>query len=313
MIIQFSHNGVELNLSRRSPRNGVAYRFDNTIENTGFRYWNNEPSHKRKYIKSKGWYLENTGNSFNPTPKNGDLCFWGEWEAQSRFELTGNKFSKTPSLPHAQHYPMFSNRGMGAHNTDPFVFGEHFYYTNCKQNTYTFLRSLNNDSIIIYGSERGKKEFVLDTVFVVGTSELVPNYHLHPTNYPLTLRQATIDLNGLPNYMRLYQGKMYDFNCNYSEENPYTFCFVPCKVDCDARGFERPVINWQKFNLKKPGAGTVTQKIDYSSENDFWHDLLAELVKQGFSLGIKLDMPTTNDSEEFPESKKKDTQCGGGC
>ncbi|MFC2080855.1 hypothetical protein ACFLR8_01430 [Bacteroidota bacterium] len=314
MIIQFSHNGAELNLSRRSPKNGIAYRFDNTIANTGFRFWNNEPSHKRKYIKSKGWYLENTGNSFNPIPKKGELCFWGEWEPQSRFELTGNRFSNKPSLPHAQHYPMFSIRGIGGHNTDPFVFGEHFYYTNCKQNSYSFLRTINNDSIIIYGSERDRRDFVIDTVFVVGTSELMQDYHQHPTNFPLTLRQATIDLNGgLPNYMRLYQGKMYDFNLYYSEEKPYTFCFVPCKTDCDALGFERPVIDWQRLNLKTPGAGTATKSIDYNSENDFWHDLVAELIKQGFSLGIKLEMPINNDSEEFPEYEKHDTKCGGRC
>lgn len=52
---------------------------------------------------------------------------------------------------------MFSTRGIGVHNTDPFVFGENFYYTNCKQQRfYRILRTLNNGSIIIYGSEKAK-------------------------------------------------------------------------------------------------------------------------------------------------------------
>ena len=43
----------------------------------------------------------------------------------------------------------------------------------------------------------------------------------------------------------------------------------------------------------------VTKKIDHRSEVDFWHDLVAELIKQGFSLGIKLDIPPTNDVKNF--------------
>ena len=310
MRIQFSHNGQELNLSRRSKKNGLAYRFDSPVLNTGFRFWNNEPSHKRKFIKHPGWYLENTGDSFNPEPKKGDLCFWGEWEPQSRFELTGNRYSKTPSLPHAIHYPVFSTRGKGRHNTDPFVFGEHFYYTNCKQNSYRILRTLTNGSIIIYGSEKNKTDFIIDTVFVVDSSETIANYYLHPTRYPTILREATIDLHGgLPRNMKLYKGKMYDFTRHYSENQPYTFCFVPCKVNCDLAGFERPVIDWKRFNLKKPGAGTVTKKVEYSSESDFWHDLVAELIKQGFSLGVKLEMPLNNDIEEFPEYEETAPKC----
>jgi len=310
MIIQFSHNGEELNLSKRSPKNGVAYRFDNTNPNTGYRFWNNEPSHKRKFIRQLGWYLENIGNSFDIKPQKGEICFWGEWEPQSKFELTGNRYTGTPYLPHAIHYPLFSMRGIGRHNTDPFVFGDHFYYTNCKQNSYPMLRSLTNGSIIIYGSEKNKTDFLIDTVFVVGNSEPVANYHLHPTTYPTILRQATIDLHGgLPHNMMLYQGKMYDLNKHYSENEPYTFCFVPCMINCDSIGFERPVIDWQKFKLKKPGAGTVTKKVDYSSESNFWHDLVAELIKQGFSLGIKLEMPLNNNIEMFSEYDEKKPNC----
>ncbi len=296
MIIQFSHNGNELNLSRRSPMNGSAYEFNTPT--TGYRFWNDQKTHYRKFIKQSGWYLEKIGKTVKP--KRGELCFWGEWEPQSNFELTGNPYSTANALPHAIHYPTFSTSRVGHHNTDPFVFGEHFYYTNCKQNRYEILRTLENGSIIIYGSEKEKKFFVVDTVFVVENSETVYDYQKHPEDYPTILRQATIDLNGgLPSNFRLYKGKMYDFNKYYSETNSYTFCFVPCKVDCKTSGFERPIINWQQFNLQEPGAGTVTKKIDYRSEVDFWHDLVAELIRQGFSLGIKLDMPSTNDVKDF--------------
>ncbi|SFL61095.1 hypothetical protein SAMN05216357_13317 [Porphyromonadaceae bacterium KH3CP3RA] len=314
MIIQFSHNGPELNLSKRSAKNGKAYEFTTPTASAGIRFWNNEASHKRKFIKSHGWYLENTGNSFDPIPKAGELSFWGEWEPQSRFVLTGNKYSRTPSLLHAVHNPIFSTHGIGKHNTDPFVFGEHFYYTNCKQGTFTFLRRLTNDSIIIFGSYKNRKDFMIDSVFVVGNSESVHDYRISPTDYPSVLRQATIDLHdGLPNHYKLYQGKMYDFGSHYSVENPYTFCFVPCIIDCDCKGFERPVIDPVKFNLQKPGAGMATKRIDYKSETDFWNELVYDILDKGFSLGIKFKMPPIDNTLEFPEYEKSGTKCGRGC
>ena len=62
-------------------------------------------------------------------------------------------------------------------------------------------------------------------------------------------------------------------------------------TDCGNSGFERPVIDWKKFYLQKPGAGTVLKEIDGISEKDFWHSLLNEFAHQGLSLGIRLEMP----------------------
>ncbi len=312
MIIQFSHPGKELEIKRESKKNGLSYIFNTA--NTGFRFWNNENDHKRKFLKHQGWYLENKNKiSFDPTPKKSELCFWGEWEPQSEFELTGNLYSLQPSLPHAVHKALFSMRGIGRHNTDPFVFGEHFYYTNCKQKqTGKGLKmlSLPTHSIILFGSEKNKTDFVIDTVFVVETSETVKDYKTHPNNYPNILQKATIDLNGgLANWHRLYQGKMYDFNNHYSMEKPHTFCFFPCKVDCKSTGFERPVIDWRKFGLQKPGAYTVLKEINYSSETDFWNEIVKEIILQGFSLGIKLEMPKNNDIMGFPEYEETKKKC----
>lgn len=294
MIIQFSHPGKELEIKRNSRKNECLYLFHTT--NSGIRFWNNEKYHKRKFLKHEGWYLENIGETFDPHPKRGELYFWGEWEPQSEFKLTGNPYSTQPSLPHAIHKPIFSKQGKGKHNTDPFVFGEHFYYTNCKQKqTGNGQKMLNlpKFSIILFGSEKNKTDFVIDTVFVVDTSETIKNYKTHKNNYPNILREATIDLNGgLQNWHKLYRGKMYNFHNHYSNENPYIFCFFPCKVGCDITGFERPTIDWKKFGLQKPGAYTVLKEIRYSSEISFWNNIVEEIIKQGFSLGIKLEMPT---------------------
>ncbi|MBA7571798.1 hypothetical protein ES708_13566 [subsurface metagenome] len=70
-IIEFSHPGLQINLSKRSKKNGIAYRFTNS--NTGVRYWNNEKTHYRKFIQNNGFYLKN----LNSTPHSDDLLFWG--------------------------------------------------------------------------------------------------------------------------------------------------------------------------------------------------------------------------------------------
>jgi hypothetical protein len=52
-------------------------------------------------------------------------------------------------------------------NTDPFVFGDQFHYTGCLQHTKrgaTQLRYLDRGSVILFGSCREKRDFVVDTV-----------------------------------------------------------------------------------------------------------------------------------------------------
>ena len=41
------------------------------------------------------------------------VVFWGQWDSQSKFELTDNPYSLQPSLPHAVHKPLFSTHGIG--------------------------------------------------------------------------------------------------------------------------------------------------------------------------------------------------------
>lgn len=304
MIIQFSHNGKELNMtSKKSDK----YRFESL--SSGYRFWNNEPNHKRKFMKHKGWYLENIGNKFSIIPQQAELFFWGEWEPQSRFELTGNPYSAKGGLPHAIHYPLFSNNSLGIHNTDPFVFGESFYYTNCKQKRKgrgEEMLNLSRGSIILFGSEINKSEFIIDTVFVVSNNETVKDYKNHIDDYPYILRQVTIELKEreLQDWHTLYKGQMYDLNSSYAKNIASTFCFFPCKVNCGNKGFERPIINWEDFNLQKPGAGTVLHTIKDIAEKEFWNKLVEVLLREGYSLGVQLDYPLLEEIIDISKSKK---------
>jgi len=290
-IIEFSHPGLQLNLTERSINNGIAYRFANS--NTGVRYWNNEKDHYRKFIQNKGHYLKN----LNSTPQKDDLLFWGEWEPQSDFSLTGLSVKLKPN---AIHKPFISICGVGAHNTDPFVFGANFYYSNCKQNKNN-MNNLNTGDLIIFGTEYDNG-FALDTVFVIENSVTAQTYLNSPAAYPSILRQATLDLNNMYQNnlnFRLYKGLIYNSNLNKKE----IFSFFPCKLKSQGE-FERPLLDFNKFNLQSPGARTVLKDINYSSVSDFWLDLVNQITIQGYFLGIQTDMPPTRNNINFPTIKK---------
>lgn len=130
----------------------------------------NMGSHKRKFVRNPGKYLD------NGQEKDGLLQFWTEWEAQCRLvtKITTSG-DKGPRYVYEPYYSLPDNYD-GLQNTDPFVFGERFYYTCCRQFVRgkagrfnsTKVRHLAPGSVILFGSCVGK-EFVLDTVFVVGS------------------------------------------------------------------------------------------------------------------------------------------------
>lgn len=308
MIIQFSHNGNELKLSRNSKLHGFHFRFDPVPANTGIRFWNDLDHHKRKFISHQGWYIDAAKKAL---PVKDQLWFWGEWEPQSVFDLAGHK--SRPDLPSAIHFPLISTRGVGRHNTDPFVFGTHFYYTNCKQKQNgkgKKMLALTSNSIIIFGSEKDKSRFLIDTVFVVNKSETFKDYLKHKHLYPQTLRKATLDLSGgLQPWNTLYQGKMFDHSKSLEENMDATFCFVPCLLERQSILFEKPEIDITKFKLQKPGAGTVLHVVDYKSEQLFWNELVNEITEQGFHLGIQFDDVKDNDNIDVPEYKITVKKC----
>lgn len=159
-FVQFMHPGGE-----HKPRNGEEI-FP----------WN-ENDHKRKFIKNSGEYI--TGKD-DCEIKRAELTFWGEWEAQSKV-LKKMDGSEGPNYLHEPFYEKPSHY-KGKQNTDPFVFGENFYYTCCRQYRRasngrlcpTKLTKLEFGSLILFGS-KVKNQFVLDTVFVVDRDPIQHN------------------------------------------------------------------------------------------------------------------------------------------
>ena len=107
--------------------------------------------------------------------RTGELRAWGEWEPESSLVRC---FSPRPPQPDESLHPRFLWRPCysqkasyrGLHNTDPFIFGECFLYSNCRQAKNPGLRRLARGSVIAFGSAKkvnSEWKWMLDTVFVV--------------------------------------------------------------------------------------------------------------------------------------------------
>jgi len=151
LIVQFTHPGGE-----HSPDRGKSVKSWNT------------GGHKRKFMLSNGSVVINDN-----LLKNKSLLFWGEWEPDSLII----KVLNTPSgaFPKYLYKPIIENLpNHSRQNTDPYVFGDNFYYFCCKQSKQgspTQLGKLQKGSIILFGSTINQTKpnayFALDTVFVV--------------------------------------------------------------------------------------------------------------------------------------------------
>lgn len=160
-FVQFPHPGNE-----HRPRG------DHMPWNTG--------TQGRKFLLTPGRYLADQDQR-----QAGEVMFWGEWEPPSRVQ---QHWPTEGDLPRTLHRPYWTRPPslQPRQNTDPWVFGEHMLYSNCKQTTGTpprptGMQTLEPGSVICFGSTL-HGEFCVDIVFVVATAQ------------PWTPDQAT-DLN----------------------------------------------------------------------------------------------------------------------
>ncbi len=112
-VVQFMHPGSEHN-----PR--VADRME----------WRVTDPHARKFVRSPGRYLDGNGEAYES-----ELVFWGEWEGPSDVV---DRWDRDGDLPRFLHEPIWGPPPTPGfrQNTDPWVFGDSFRYSNCKQFTY---------------------------------------------------------------------------------------------------------------------------------------------------------------------------------
>lgn len=283
----------------------------------GAKAWNAD-AHRRKFLAAEGTYLEN----LKAGPESGVIVFWGEWEPESEVRRVPEPRERdAPRWLHEPYYlrpASYSRRGKPLQNTDPFVFGDHFLYTICRQFTRTrgewrpsFLHDLAAGSVILFGSHR-RGEFLLDTVFVVADSVL----H-RATDWRASLAEqvggtyADVTLGPLHDEGSFGEPRLY-FGATPEAPVAGMFSFVPClPAEEGTHGFPRPPI-------RLDGLVTPTQMMGMKGKEErslkelkeAWDSVVSQVLAQDLMLGFRLALPPMRGTGG--ESSRKEWQDAGG-
>jgi hypothetical protein len=224
-----------------------------------------------------------------------DIVFWGEWEAPS---FVVHRWPRARGLPTVLHRPCVADPPPGPRqNTDPWVFGESFLYSNCKQLNARPLRSpsalqrLDRGSIILFGSASDGR-FVLDTLFVVGeaAAKFTPidgGLDVDPTFQLCTIDSLTKDDTATAS-LTLFRGA--------TPANPTDgmFSFVPCKeATATPERFERPAIHLpgvvNPISKQSPSGAKIDRSL--AERQEAWATVVHQVEAAGLSLGADLAQP----------------------
>lgn len=280
-IILFYHPGKE------APTKHISNERTEFKERKKFKKWNyleenhlGKPcgDHCRNFIKSRGEYVDAGGQKHS-----GDLAFWGEWEPEARVVKGYGEYDCPTRLVE----PIACNpTNRRPQNTDPFVFGEHFRYSNCKQNSKGCgnLKLLQKGDMILFGSgSHTTKIFSLDTVFVVDEGKIpftkapdlskIPDFDVY--------NHYVLKWTGLPNPEGLvyYPGKTFD------PENPdEPFSFSPAKLYGENCAFG-------KISFLMDGQTQGIKTIEGADVQNVWKKIRNKVLGQGCVLGVHFDLP----------------------
>lgn len=291
-FVQFPHPGQE-----HSPVSG--------------RNWLKTSSpHMRKFMQFRGDWIERDGT----TRRDDCLRAWGEWEAES--ELI-RKFTvgREPHHPHNLWKPYWEPKHSYRclRNTDPFIFGDCFLYSNCGQPVVSKrgLKHLGKGSVITFGSKVEREaKWALDTVFVVRDSLLydpldarralagkVPLAFLAVTGGPLTDDPKLRELadKGNRQEFRLYRGATpKDRVCGM-------YSFFPAIQASSNCSFARPIVGLPEqfftYNCQAPkGIGQHLPERTLNELRLLWDLLVAQVRCAGLVLGTRAEIPPRRDS-----------------
>jgi hypothetical protein len=273
-VVQFPHPGTEHDMSDRA-----------------FRPWQsaNAP-HRRTFMQAPGSYR----TSVDGPEIEADVAVWAEWEAEARLLTELDPVSGGPSWlceanPAAQ--PPELPDGTPAQNTDPFVFGDRFRYTACRQPGNRKLRALGRGSLILFGSSIGG-QFVLDTVLVVAgcVDHTVATYRDLP-NGATTAQHRRFTLDpwygwGDTTTFRLYLGATPD------DPVDGMFSFAPCHVGSGrTSGFARPAIDVPPYtnpNLRQQARSSGP--LEPTAVARVWRDVVDCVTADGLALATRLSL-----------------------
>jgi len=253
--------------------------------------WNVD-AHQRKFMVAKGQYDDKTG-----LRETGELVFWGEWEGPSRVV---KKWPPDWPLPTYLHEPHMGEPPVAGfrQNTDPWVFGDRFHYSNCKQLTNkgrssTSMQRLDEGSLILFGSSQ-KDRFVLDTTLVVGKRQgayTARDYdHLDVSD---AFRVATIEsMSSADDAITDLELTLYD---GATPDNRFEgmFSFVPCvPFNVDGPRFARPTIELP--GVINPRSRQSTRGAHHPGSiaevRECWETVIQQVFEQDLLLATRIEL-----------------------
>ncbi len=255
-------------------------------------------NHCRKFLEFRGQWID--GDNIG---RCGSLRAWGEWEAESDLLCrlaTPCRHSLYPRyLWHPYYVPKDNYRWL--HNTDPFVFGDKFLYSNCRQKKNSGLTRLGCGSVIVFGSGKkvaGEWKWLLDTVLVVADSfeyyapvacrmlvDTVPEQFLSVTAGPIADNQKTP--------LRIYKGATPD------DPVDGMFSFFPAMAAHGEVGFPRPPIELpieflNSRNCRAPKGLGRERTIE--ELRTLWDSVVFQVRQAGLLLGTYASLPERRNS-----------------
>lgn len=263
------------------------------------RWQDGSAPHRRVFMLGHGTWRRGAGG---PAPaRRGDVTLWGEWEADS---AVGPAPSPVPGGPRWLHRPLF----LGAvaapagvpQNTDPFVFGERFLYTFCRQSRNAALRGLGRGSVVLFGSALDG-HFVLDTVLVVAGLLRHGREDYATVAAPRTdpvFRATTLD----PMYAweRTARGTLY-FGATPADPVAGMFSFAPCLAADPPASFTRPRIELP--GIVEPGLADEARAVSLPSlgaATEIWEEVVRQVAGAGLALCTALNVPGAGDPDQIP-------------
>lgn len=293
-FVQFSHPQRE-----HGPTDGKIWH---RLERHG-----RKQSHMRKFMQLRGrWMIDGDQRD----QQTGDLHAWGEWEPES--ELIAQFSPLAGDSPYPRYlwprylwrpYYVPKDSYKGLHNTDPFIFGERFLYSNCFQ-SQGGLKQLDKGSVIAFGSGKKKIDrWMLDTVFVVrdfkdyrmshvldDLKNWAPTTFLDVTGRPLCADATGGSSCGPPReeQLRLYRGA--------TPDNPVDgmFSFFPASPARNDTGFPRPFVDLsaEYFNPRSFRSPSGFRRHRTPDElRSLWNCLASQVRKAGLVLGTYAELP----------------------
>jgi NTP pyrophosphatase (non-canonical NTP hydrolase) len=279
-IVQFPHPRLE-----HRPDQGDRYS------------WNTGP-HGRKFMRAHGRWVE--GPDRSDRVHDGELVFWGEWESLSR--VIREYPTGQIGMPRYVVKPQWTRPAASGflQNTDPYVFGGPFKYSNCRQNTWQgrpkAMQRLDLGSLILFGSLIDG-DYVLDTAFVVARRQALS-------------RELVDQADGVDEAFRaVVTDVLYRDNCVGHENTLFDgatpdnriegmFSFFPCLSESYApAGFARPVIRLPGIINERSRQSERRTLVDSLEEvRAAWESTVAQVLDQGLALGVFADTPAHVDS-----------------